>query len=73
MIRWDITTRDKHLNCYELSSFKCQSTVCADKHRADKAAGVRVNLATAECGELGCYLSPAFMNKQVVAPKFELQ
>lgn len=42
-------------------------------NRADKTAGVRVNLATADCGELGCYLSPAFMNKQVVVSKFELQ
>lgn len=42
-------------------------------NRTDKTPRVYVNLATADCGELCSYLSLAFMNKQVILSKFDLQ
>lgn len=42
-------------------------------NRTDKTPRVCVNLASADCGELGSYLSLAFMNKQVLLSKVDLQ
>lgn len=45
----------------------------AQVNRTDKTPRVCVNLTCADCGELGSYLSLAFMNKQVLLSKFDLQ